>query len=351
MRSPTLLAALTVSLLAPSAAFGADVGFQVNVEGAASHLVGEYKSNQFGWGATGALSPELRIGKHFALELPLGVIGLTQASHQDPAYMPSENGTAYFAMPGIKLRPLAARWGDPLWIAGGGGVTETGGTVRPSADVRAGVDFHVGRFDIGPFAGLIQIIDTSSGVRSQDARVFVFGIHAAASPFPRDIIAPQPPKDEVVVRRPDPDRDGEPEAFDSCPNGSELDGCPDPMVWVQGDRIMLDDRVLFPVDQSKILVSSYPLLHGVSKLLKDHPEYEKVVITGHADDTGDDDYNMKLSAARARSVRAFVVGTGVDADRLGIQFFGKRRPRVSGTNYEARKQNRRVEFEITSGAS
>jgi outer membrane protein OmpA-like peptidoglycan-associated protein len=352
MRSPqTLLTALAVWMLAPGAAFAADLSFEVNAEGAASHLVGEYKSTQFGWGATGLVAPELRFGKVIGIELPLGIIGLTQASRQDPAYMPSTSGAAYFAMPGLRIRPFAARWGDPLWIAGGGGFTDTGGMMHPSVDLRAGLNLHLGRFDIGPFGGLIQVLDTTSGVRSQDARLVVFGIHAAASPFAAKELVILPPKDAVAVKEFEKDRDGIPEAMDACPDESDSDseapdGC-EHEVRVVGDSIQLDDRVLFEIDQSKILVARYSMLQKVAALLKDHSEYEKILITGHADDTGDDAYNMKLSEARARSVRAFLISAGVGEGRFAVAFFGKRRPRVVGQTFQARKQNRRVEFTIT----
>jgi outer membrane protein OmpA-like peptidoglycan-associated protein len=152
----------------------------------------------------------------------------------------------------------------------------------------------------------------------------------------------------------DEDRDGVADAADHCPdepetvNGyADVDGCPDrEQVRVVGDLIVLDQRVHFRVDQADIMPSSWGLIEEVAGLLADHPEYELIHITGHADDTGPDDYNLRLSEARAESVVLMLVHHGIDRDRLSVQPRGESEPREAGAHEKARRHNRRVEFEI-----
>ena len=61
---------------------------------------------------------------------------------------------------------------------------------------------------------------------------------------------------------------------------------------------------------------------------------------------GSDSLNMKLSAARANSVRDYIVGQGVEATRLTSIGFGKTKPIADNGTADGREQNRRVEFTI-----
>ena len=81
-------------------------------------------------------------------------------------------------------------------------------------------------------------------------------------------------------------------------------------------------------------------------ILKANPQITKVRVEGHTDTTGADDYNMKLSQARAESVRDYLVGRGVASNRLEPVGFGETRPLQSNDTRPGREANRRVEFNI-----
>ena len=157
----------------------------------------------------------------------------------------------------------------------------------------------------------------------------------------------------------DADGDGVPDAVDNCPGEPETvngildaDGCPDTAdLHVDKDRIVLDERVHFPTDRADVSIKSWPLLARVAAFLNDHPEYARIHVDGHADDTGEDDYNLKLSLARAQSVRDLLIRGGVDSKRLVIEAYGEGRPRAPGTDATARAENRRVELEILERAA
>ena len=65
-------------------------------------------------------------------------------------------------------------------------------------------------------------------------------------------------------------------------------------------------------------------------------------ITGHTDSIGDNGYNMKLSQARANSVKATLVKLGVSADRLSTAGAGPSQPIATNKSLQGRALNRRV---------
>lgn len=172
---------------------------------------------------------------------------------------------------------------------------------------------------------------------------------------------PEPGRPPIPAPRADGDRDrdGMSDAVDRCPEEQETvngyaddDGCPDrEQVRVVGDRIVLDRRIHFRVDQADILPESWKLLEEIAMLLADHEEYELIHVTGHADDTGTEDYNLRLSQARAESVVMMLVHYGIDPARLTVDARGETQPRAEGTTHEARRENRRVELEILRRAA
>jgi outer membrane protein OmpA-like peptidoglycan-associated protein len=154
---------------------------------------------------------------------------------------------------------------------------------------------------------------------------------------------------------PDNDKDGLLDRDDQCPNEAETpngyaddDGCPDDVqVRVVGDYILLDERIHFDTGKSIVLLDSQPLLWRVMLLIKKHPEYAHIEVEGYADERGEESFNLKLSEARARSVRDLLVRWGIARERVSSAGFGTSNPRVPDKSYKAYRQNRRVEFKIT----
>ncbi len=85
------------------------------------------------------------------------------------------------------------------------------------------------------------------------------------------------------------------------------------------------------------------MLQKVLALLKSRPDL-KLEVQGHTDNVGSDDYNLKLSDARAASVAAWLVSKGITADRLTAQGYGMRQPIADNGSDEGRAKNRRVEL-------
>ena len=98
-------------------------------------------------------------------------------------------------------------------------------------------------------------------------------------------------------------------------------------------------------DEKAVLqLRSFPMLDEVAGVMAAHPEVKLVNIEGHTDDRGSAAANLALSLARAQSVKAYLVGKGVAAERLGAHGNGPTRPIADNAMAEGREKNRRVEF-------
>lgn len=80
-------------------------------------------------------------------------------------------------------------------------------------------------------------------------------------------------------------------------------------------------------------------------LLKDNPKLI-IEISSHTDDVGTNEYNQKLSQARAESVVNYLIGHGIDKSRLIAKGYGEGKPIAPNTTPEGRQKNRRTEFKI-----
>ncbi len=103
----------------------------------------------------------------------------------------------------------------------------------------------------------------------------------------------------------------------------------------------------FETGSAKLKPSSFPLLDKVAQVLLKYPKI-KLIVEGHTDDVGGEEYNKDLSLRRADSVKTYLVRKGVYPDYIRIYGYGKSRPAVKGTLPKDRKMNRRVEFRLTT---
>lgn len=155
---------------------------------------------------------------------------------------------------------------------------------------------------------------------------------------------------------PDPDNDGDGivDAADSCPNEAESkngvddeDGCPD-LVRFAGTQIMTLRPIHFETNSAIIKSDSESILQEMAAVITNHEEIEVLSIDGHTDATGIPAKNLKLSQDRAESVRAFLIGLGIPAERLIAKGYGDTQPIADNKTSDGRTKNRRVEFNIVS---
>jgi len=88
---------------------------------------------------------------------------------------------------------------------------------------------------------------------------------------------------------------------------------------------------------------TFALLRRGVEVLKTYDKY-KIIIEGHTDSTGDENYNLVLSQKRAESVGRFLIQNGITKERLSYKGYGSQYPIDTNATPEGRARNRRVEF-------
>lgn len=102
------------------------------------------------------------------------------------------------------------------------------------------------------------------------------------------------------------------------------------------------DPIYFEYDRSDLRASEMNKLQRVADFLRSRPELG-LIIEGHCDDRGSEEYNRALGERRAISLRNQLVKMGVPDENMKTISYGKDRPAVQGTSAEARSKNRRGE--------
>jgi len=103
------------------------------------------------------------------------------------------------------------------------------------------------------------------------------------------------------------------------------------------------DKLFFALDKYKLSDEGKNTLSEVYDEVSKYESGTSIEINGHADATGSDSYNMKLSEKRANAVKDYFVSRGLDANVFTVKWFGERNPIASNDTPENRASNRRVE--------
>ena len=103
--------------------------------------------------------------------------------------------------------------------------------------------------------------------------------------------------------------------------------------------------VLFDFDKSVIKPEGRSKLDDISAKAKGI-NLEVVIAIGHADSTGSDAYNQRLSVRRAESVKAYLVSKGIEANRVYTEGKGEKQPVADNKTRDGRAKNRRTEIEV-----
>lgn len=132
------------------------------------------------------------------------------------------------------------------------------------------------------------------------------------------------------------------------PNFSNLEG----LLSSQGPLtsktapILLPTDLLFDYDSATLRPGAVNSLTQLAELIERNPR-ANFIIEGHTDNFGTPDYNMRLSLARAESVKAWLVSSaGIDETRIQARGLGMTHLLVPGGSVEAQQLNRRVEIVI-----
>ena len=114
----------------------------------------------------------------------------------------------------------------------------------------------------------------------------------------------------------------------------------------QSAREMFENEdILFEFDSASLSVEAQEILRAKAEWLRENPR-ARVMIEGHCDERGTNEYNLALGDRRAYSARAFLVDLGIDDARLTTISYGEEQPIDSRSSEEAWAKNRRAHFVI-----
>lgn len=112
-----------------------------------------------------------------------------------------------------------------------------------------------------------------------------------------------------------------------------------------GIIVTMKDKILFDFNKADLKSGSRASLQKMADVLNKYGK-TNITVTGHTDNVGSADANLRLSERRARAVADYLMSLGVAHDRMRIMGFGFERPVASNDTAEGRAQNRRVEIHI-----
>jgi outer membrane protein OmpA-like peptidoglycan-associated protein len=104
-------------------------------------------------------------------------------------------------------------------------------------------------------------------------------------------------------------------------------------------------NIMFEQGLDKLLDVAYPELDSLAGFLISHPSV-RIKLDGHTDAIGDPQLNIELSLMRVEMVKSYLVGAGVEAQRIELEAFGGSKPIASNASERTRRLNRRVEWTI-----
>lgn len=106
-----------------------------------------------------------------------------------------------------------------------------------------------------------------------------------------------------------------------------------------------DAGVYFDTNKSDVKGTSAATLDKLAGIFKEYPK-TNILVEGHTDSAGSDEYNLKLSQQRAESVTNYLISKGISSGRFTTKWYGESQPRESNETAEGKAKNRRVELAI-----
>ncbi|MBN1398367.1 MAG: OmpA family protein [Bacteroidetes bacterium] len=116
------------------------------------------------------------------------------------------------------------------------------------------------------------------------------------------------------------------------------------IVLVKGETVVLRG-VNFEFNKATLTRYSENILWKAYNAMIANPDVQ-VVITGHTDNVGSQEYNQALSLKRAQAVKNWLVRNGIESSRMRTVGKGENEPMASNETAEGRLENRRIEFYV-----
>jgi outer membrane protein OmpA-like peptidoglycan-associated protein len=113
----------------------------------------------------------------------------------------------------------------------------------------------------------------------------------------------------------------------------------------EGIKITFNSGLLFDVNKATLRDASKAELTKLAQILNKYPD-TNILVEGHTDNTGSEEYNLELSRQRAQSVENYLASLNVNPTRFTIMGYGESQPVATNDTAEGRQQNRRVDLAI-----
>lgn len=117
----------------------------------------------------------------------------------------------------------------------------------------------------------------------------------------------------------------------------------------EGIQVVFDDKsgVTFAFNSADLTSESKKNLDKIAEVFLEFPDTE-LMLEGHTDSVGDENYNMILSNNRAKAVASYLQSKGVNSSRMSVKGFGETAPRFDNATKDGQAKNRRVEIGISA---
>ena len=117
------------------------------------------------------------------------------------------------------------------------------------------------------------------------------------------------------------------------------------LVPVEAGQVVRLNNISFQFAKATLTSESFPELDRIALTMTESPKLT-IELGGHTDNVGSDEANLKLSQDRADTVREYLIGKGIEPDRIASKGYGEARPVATNDTPEGQAANRRVEFTI-----
>lgn len=113
----------------------------------------------------------------------------------------------------------------------------------------------------------------------------------------------------------------------------------------EGIALSFDSGLLFGFDSSALRDASKENLQKLARIMSEDDD-TNLMIVGHTDSTGDENYNLRLSERRSQSAANYLIEQGIDSNRVQVEGRGEYEPIAENDTEAGRQDNRRVEVAI-----
>jgi len=117
------------------------------------------------------------------------------------------------------------------------------------------------------------------------------------------------------------------------------------LIPIEEGQIVRLNNIFFATGKSALSNESFPELNRIAITMTENKTLA-IEIGGHTDNTGGDAFNLKLSQDRADAVQEYLIGKGIEPDRVASKGYGETVPVAKNDTPEGQRLNRRVEFKI-----